>query len=114
MHVCSMPGCPNLTNGGRCTNCTRQADTRRGTATERGYTSRGHRNFRAAVLRRDQICTVCELAVSTVADHHPVSRRDLLAAGLDPDDPSHGRGLCARCHGAETARLQPGGWHRQA
>jgi len=108
--VCSKPGCPNLTTSGRCTACRRKADVARGTATQRGYTSRGHRNFRAAVLRRDPICTVCQLAPSTVADHWPDSRRDLLAAGLDPNDPDRGRGLCAKCHSSETARLQPGGW----
>jgi 5-methylcytosine-specific restriction protein A len=110
--VCSEPGCPKLTDAGRCLDCTRQADTRRGTATERGYNGKGHRNrFRPAVLARNPICVLCRAARATVADHYPLSRRDLLEQGLDPDDPTYGRGLCTPCHGIETTRHQPGGWH---
>ena len=108
--VCPTAGCPNLTSGGRCPTCQAQADTQRGTATQRGYTSRGHRHFRAAVLRRDPICVLCQLSASTVADHYPTSRRDLITAGLNPNDPQHGRGLCHPCHSSETTRLQPGGF----
>ncbi|MEU6709988.1 hypothetical protein ABZ897_00800 [Nonomuraea sp. NPDC046802] len=52
---------------------------------------------------------------STVADHHPLSRRELVARGLDPDDPQYGRGLCTSCHGKETAANpeQAGGWNRR-
>jgi 5-methylcytosine-specific restriction protein A len=64
------------------------------------------------VLDRDPICVLCELAVSTVADHYPHSRRELIALHLDPDDPQYGRGLCKRCHDTETATNQPGGWNR--
>jgi 5-methylcytosine-specific restriction protein A len=108
--VCSTPDCPNLTRGGRCDDCRRAADQRRGTARERGYTSRGHRHFRAAVLRRDPICVMCGVAVATVADLYPDSRRDLLERGLDPNDPARGRGLCRSCHSTHTAHAQPGGW----
>lgn len=111
MKVCSVPGCPTFTPaGGRCLDHARAADTSRGTATERGYTSRGHRAFRAAVLRRDPICVSCQLAAATVADHYPVSRRDLLLASLDPNDPTRGRGLCASCHSTSTTTAQPGGF----
>jgi len=108
--VCSRPGCPKLTSGGRCDNCRRAADKARGTARERGYNTVGHQRFRTAVLDRDPICVLCQLAAANVADHWPTSRRDLIDLGLDPDDPRHGRGLCKRCHDMETARLQPGGW----
>jgi len=64
-----------------------------------------------AVLDRDPICVLCRLAASTVADHYPRSRRELIAAGDDPNDPACGRGLCKRCHDRSTAREQPGGWH---
>lgn len=47
---------------------------------------------------------------AVIADHYPLSRKELLARGLDPDDPRHGRGLCKRCHDQETADRQPGGW----
>lgn len=92
----------------RCEGCDRAADRARG---DRGYGSRGHRLFREAVLARDPMCKVCGRAWSTVADHHPIARRDLVDMGRDPDDPSAGRGLCKGCHDRETARLQPGGWN---
>lgn len=111
MRVCSRPGCPNLTaTGGRCDDCKRRADRDRGTATERGYTSRGHRAFREVVLARDPVCVLCRSALATVADHWPLSRRELVEQGLDPNDPGRGRGLCKPCHDTATARNQPGGW----
>jgi 5-methylcytosine-specific restriction protein A len=45
------------------------------------------------------------------ADHWPLSRRQLAAQGMNPNDPKHGRGLCTPCHSRETARDQPGGWN---
>jgi len=95
----------------------RQAENARGTTGDRGYSTPGHRKFRKAVLRRDPFCK-CEgedchpedpetgacLRVSTVADHWPKSRKQLLAERLDPNDPICGRGLCASCHSRETAR----------
>jgi len=107
--VCSVAGCPQLTDGGRCADHTRAADKARGTSKERGYATPGHRRFRRLVLKRDPTCVLCG-QVATVADHWPLSRRDLEAQGLDPNDPAAGRGLCARCHNKETARHQPGGW----
>lgn len=111
LRVCSTPGCPELTKGGRCATHRTEADRARGTAAQRGYNSGGHRRFRAAILKRDPVCVACEHQPATVADHHPISRRDLLTAGLDPDDPARGRGLCKPCHDRETAQHQPGGWN---
>jgi len=111
MRVCSTPGCPTLYDGDstRCPQHDRQADRQRG---NRGYQSRGHRNrFRPAVLARDPICVVCHVRQSTIADHYPLSRKELLANGMDADNPAHGRGLCKTCHDRETAHHQPGGWH---
>lgn len=120
LRVCPVPGCPELTTGGRCAAHRREVDRQRGSAAERGYTGAGHRRFRAGVLSRDPLC-VCTLGghghgrpcsrPATVADHWPRSRRDLIAAGADPDDPAAGRGLCKGCHDRWTAREQPGGWH---
>lgn len=110
--VCNVHGCPTLTDGApRCDTHTRAADRARGTAAQRGYNA-AHRRFRDAVLARDPWCRLCRTAPSTVADHYPLDRRELQARGLDPNDPTHGRGLCHRCHSSETARLQPGGWNR--
>lgn len=110
--VCTVPGCPALADRGRCPAHQRQAEQARGTARQRGYGTRHEQQFRAAVLARDPVCVLCRTAPARHADHHPRSRRDLAAAGLDPDDPQHGRGLCGPCHSRETAREQPGGWHR--
>lgn len=111
MKVCSVSGCPVLVPRGRCDEHRRQADTARGTASQRGYSSTEHVRFRAAVLRRDPMCVLCKTARATVADHYPTSRRDLLEQRLDPNDPDRGRGLCASCHSKETATHQPGGWN---
>jgi 5-methylcytosine-specific restriction protein A len=114
MRVCSTPSCPTIYDGreSKCPTHRKQADTARGTASERGYNTRGHRAFRVAVLTRDYICVMpgC-LAFATVADHYPRSKRELIDAGLNSNDPQYGRGLCHRCHSIETAQHQPGGWH---
>ncbi|WBQ03009.1 hypothetical protein [Kribbella sp. CA-293567] len=111
--LCSKPGCPTLVPPGtsRCEDCAQEADLRRGTSTERGYGVRHRKVFRKGVLDKHPICVLCLNAPSTVADHYPLSRRELVAAGHDPDDPAHGRGLCKTCHDTETATHQPGGWH---
>lgn len=51
--------------------------------------------------------------VATVADHYPTERVDLIAQGLDPNDPARGRGLCKRCHDKHTAATKPSGWRDQ-
>ncbi|GAA0975990.1 hypothetical protein Q7689_00670 [Nocardiopsis tropica] len=85
----------------------------RGSSTAQGYGTEHRDRFRKGVLARDPVCVRCGAAPSTHADHHPHSRKDLVAQGLDPNDPAHGRGLCAPCHSTETARAQPGGWNRR-
>lgn len=54
------------------------------------------------------MCVLCKRAPSVHAEHWPLSRRELVAAGLDLDDPQHGR-LCGPCHSKHTASEQPGG-----
>lgn len=110
MRVCNVPGCPTLTAGRRCEKHAAAARRRHSQATA-AYSTKGHKRFRAAVLARDPLCVLCRLAPSTVADHYPRSRADLEQLRMDPDNPKHGRGLCAPCHSRETARLQPGGWN---
>ena len=51
--------------------------------------------------------------VATVADHYPVERVDLIAQGLDPNDPQRGRGLCSSCHNRHSAATSPGGWNNK-
>lgn len=110
MKVCNVAGCPELFNGrgGRCPAHERQARAAR--TDNQVYSSQGHRTFRAAVLARDPICVICNLALATVADHYPLTRRQLVEQGLNPNDPTHGRGSCANCHNKHTAQTSPGGW----
>jgi len=114
MRVCSKPGCPNTYEGtaSRCVEHERKADKARGTATERGYNTRQHHQFRRAVLTREPTCRLCPNP-ATVADDWPISRRELVRLGLDPNDPMRGRALCASCHSSITARTpgQQGGWN---
>lgn len=119
--VCSVPGCPHLTPAGRCPAHRSEAEQARGTARQRGYGRQHEQRFRPGVLARDPRCRCTEQShghavpcgqPSVHADHWPHSRRELVAAGLDPDDPQHGRGMCQPCHSSETARHQPGGWNR--
>lgn len=107
--ACSVPGCPELTSGGRC-EAHRAQDwaIRR----ERGagqYGATRWQRVRKAFLYRNPWCVLC-MAQATVADHYPLSRRELIARGVDPDTPSRLRPLCTPCHNKETARHQPGGW----
>lgn len=114
---CTTPGCSNTTGqGGRCDDCRsrRKADaSRRRAPGEKDYGARWRRGIRPDYLTRNPRCALCGRA-STVPDHYPVSRRDLVAAGvLDPDADERLRPLCDPCHRTETARRQPGGWHRE-
>lgn len=115
--TCAVPGCPELTEGGRCDSHRKAAERQRGSATARGYGKRHRSRFRRAVLERDICCVLCREAglwvLATVADHHPLSRRELTDRGMDPDDPQHGRGLCVQCHNRQTAVNQPGGFNQR-
>lgn len=111
MRVCSVSGCPRLypsSEGSRCQ--THRKEARASRVDNAVYSSKGHRRFREAVLTASPICSLCEIAVATVADHYPLSRRELVERGLDPNQPSRGRGLCAACHNKHTAATSPGGW----
>ena len=106
-----MPGCPVLIDtAGRCPAHSKAADKARGTAAQRGYGREHRTRFREGVLAREPICVLCLSASSTVADHYPLDKRELIAAGMDDHDPANGRGLCAPCHNRHTAATQPGGW----
>src|SRR5690349_11286601 len=121
--VCSTPGCPEFSDkGGKCEGCRTEAEQRRGTARQRGYGGRGWQTARRTVLNRDPHCVCTDdghghdgnpcRQPSTVADHYPDERRDLIAAGVpNPDAPSRMRGVCSDCHNRKTAATMPGGWH---
>lgn len=118
--VCSTPGCPNLiNNGSKCTTCQRKQDRER-RPQGNPYHTKGHQTFRKQVLARDPLCTctgdcgthqgLCAKP-STVADHYPTERIDLITQGLNPNDPQYGRGICTTCHNRKTARTKPAGFN---
>ena len=110
LRVCSTPGCPTLHTGrGQCPTCRTQADKAR-RPHGNPYGTKGHQAFRETVLTRDPICVLCRTAQSTIADHYPIERVDLIELGLNPNDPQRGRGLCKPCHDRHTARTKPAGW----
>jgi len=110
VRTCTTPGCGILTPGGRCPTCQAAADKARDSGTK--TYGPGHRaRFRPGVLAKNSgRCVHCGQP-ATVADHWPLDRRDLIARGLDPDDPVHGRPLCAPCHNRWTAISNPAGWN---
>lgn len=122
LRVCPTSGCPNLTSGGACDDCKRRRTQARGTPRERGYGGRRWTLRRAACLRRDPVC-VCAIEghdhlpggcwrQSTVADHDPHERRDLVTLGVaDPDALRYLKGKCKACHDRKTAGQTPGGWN---
>lgn len=121
LKVCSTPRCPILVESGRCSGCQADAEQRRGTAAQRGYGSRHWRTQRRACLRRDPICTCTDptcghgaacYTASSVADHDPHERKDLVDQGVpDPDALVYLKGKCKRCHDRKTAATRAGGWN---
>lgn len=122
LSVCSQPGCPALCSGGRCDDHKRQAEQRRGNAYQRGYGGKAWQASRDAVLTSDPLC-VCQDdghghdgrpcgEPSSVSDHYPHERKELVAAGVpDPDAPHRMRGVCSGCHNRKTGATTPGGWN---
>jgi 5-methylcytosine-specific restriction protein A len=107
---CPQPGCPELTSGGACDDHRKQREEQRGSnARKGGYDVRWQR-IRKAFLYRNPWCVLCG-RLANVADHWPLSRRELIARGEPkPDAPKHLRPLCVPCHNKETAKNQPGGF----
>lgn len=110
---CVEPGCPNLTDAGKCAihrrEARRRSDRRRPTADQRGY-DRRWRQTRRAYLRGHPGCEVIDCdAPATMVDH---------IDGLGPlgpygHDEFNLRSMCDTCHGRRTARDQPGGWNQR-
>ncbi len=71
-------------------------------ASARGYDRLDRDQFRKPVLDRDNwTCVLCG-GKATVADHHPRTRKQLIADGDNPNAPEFGRSLCASCHSSHT------------
>jgi 5-methylcytosine-specific restriction protein A len=121
LRPCPVRGCIELAKSGACTAHRAERERARGTAQERGYSGRRWYARRSACIRRDPICVCTDLshghgprcsAPSTDADHDPIERRDLVAAGVkDPDAVEYLKGKCGPCHKKRTAATSPGGWN---
>lgn len=88
-NACPTPGCPNITIRGRCTNCKRTADRKRGTAAQRGYDATW--NTRRKRYLQDH--PTCELPTCT----HPSTDVHHLD-GRGPRGNNHDSNLQALCH----------------
>lgn len=102
--------CPNcrrvLRAPGACPTCKARDEQRAPAASDYGgdWPAR-----RALFLSLHPWCVLCGKRAK-VADHYPISRRELVAHhALDPDADEHLRPLCIPCHRRETNRHQPGG-----
>lgn len=63
------------------------------------YSTPAHRAWRARILLLARYrCAICG-AKATIADHHPHTLAELLAAGTDPWPIDGGRALCHTCSG---------------
>lgn len=113
MTTCTEPGCPQLVAHGYCDQHRkqrrRQSDSRRPSASVRGYDHKWRKNAQAFLMFHPT-CIDCGNK-ATVPDHDPTSRADLLAQGVtDPDAWHRMKPRCTTCHNKRTAQAQPGGW----
>lgn len=100
--ACATPGCPNLSDRGRCEAC-RPKGERRPNSHQRGYDWQWAK-FRKGYLARNPLCIRCDERGRTkpATDvHHKIKlsqRPDLKydESNLEP--------LCHECHSALTAR----------
>lgn len=109
------PRCRKIYTGNACPTCKQRDQNRlvavRGTSAERGYDLKWAR-IRAQFLRHHPTCEICGNPAK-VADHHPVSRKDLVAQGdPHPDSWDKLRPLCKSCDRREGNAKEPGGWNR--
>ncbi|MNK92917.1 HNH endonuclease [compost metagenome] len=111
---CKKPGCPSLTADVYCEShaaehkrIQQEADQRRGTAAQRGYSSQW-RKARLGFLRKHPLCKHCQdkerLTEATVVDHIKPHKGDkALFWERDNWQP-----LCKKCHDIKTAREDGG------
>lgn len=101
LRVCPAPGCPNLTRGGRCTNCARQADHNRGTRQARGYDA-AHDTERAKwtliLQTRAVTCARCPGLINP-GDPWDLGHNDQRTRWTGPEHPA-----CNRAAGGRTSQ----------
>lgn len=111
----SCADCGRICEGYRCDECEAKRP-KRPNFRQRGYSADWDRK-RKAFLLKHPLCALCGRPAN-VADHFPISRKQLVAQGVsDPDAEHFLRPLCHRpgrgnsCHSSETAQNEPGGWN---
>lgn len=114
---CAKVGCPNLTKERYCDQHkqdakqeTQRYDKERGTAHQRGYTSRWQK-YRITYLVRNPLCAEClkvdKVVPATVVDHIKPHKGDHKLFW----DPKNQQSLCKPCHDRKTAK-EDGGFGR--
>ncbi|BCZ43668.1 MAG: HNH endonuclease signature motif containing protein [Serratia marcescens] len=104
---CSYPGCRNRVKSGRCPEHRQEANTSRGTRTERGYSNRWGK-YRLMYLKAHPLCVECAKrgihTPATIVDHIiPIDgERDVLFWPA-----SNHQGLCHSCHSRKTTTQDP-------
>ena len=105
--TCAWPGCHTLVTSGKCPEHTKaerkQADERRGTAHERGYTAEWSRAAKAYIAA-NPLCVEHlrsgRVVPSRIVDHVVPHRGDRELFW----DTENWQALCKPCHDAKTAR----------
>jgi 5-methylcytosine-specific restriction protein A len=111
---CNYPSCNELVVSGYCEKHTKQrnkeADSRRGSATERGYNYRWSKSSKQ-FLKDNPLCVKCEeegtVEPSRVTDHIVPHKGDYKLFW----DKSNWHALCKKCHDRKTA-TEDGGFGR--
>ena len=113
---CTYPGCGVLTNGGRCEAHKQVVERQRGSAHQRGYTSRWAA-YSKARLRTHPLCECpdCQagalrVRAATVTDHIVPHKGDMH---LFWDKKNH-RSMAKECHDRKTATEDGGFGNAQA
>lgn len=114
LSVCTTPGCPELTSGGRCAAHQQAARKRRGSMRVKGYDAKWERT-RKAYLRANPYCE-CRDCLRLPYIMRPTATEVDHIDGLGPHGPrGHGwsnlRSMTHAHHARHTARTQPGGWN---
>lgn len=107
---CGHPGCTELVRNGYCDQHRREKEQRRGSAHERGYTSRWQR-ARLSYLRQHPLCVMCQaegrVTAATVVDHIIPHKGDQVLFW----DVNNHQPLCKMHHDIKTA-TEDGGFGR--
>lgn len=108
--TCLHPGCPELVQSGYCDKHkkdTKNYDSNRGTAAQRGYDSRW-RKYRINFLNKNPLCVEClkegRYVPATVVDHIKAHKGNKKLFW----DPMNHQALCKQCHDKKTVREDGG------